>query len=188
MPDRPGGDGWLAVEAAAAGLAFGAVLEWASTALVGSFRPQDLADPYWRGVPWLRTDTSGFAAFIVAAICLLSSEYLRLRRRRRVAVTGEAAASPAAVPGEVTLLATAASETVAVLATGLFCYLSVNAVTHRFTLQIQATHLLSWPTEGTLRVVALLLCVVSFGVFRYLRPRVVAGREPPASSRPGQSR
>src|ERR1700729_1235254 len=72
MPDRPGADAWLAVEAAAAGLAFGSLLEWASTALVGSFRPQYLADPYWRGVPWLRTDTSGFAAFIVAGICLLS--------------------------------------------------------------------------------------------------------------------
>ena len=186
MPDRPGG-GWLAAEAAAAGLAFGALLEWASTALVGSFRPQDLPDPYWRGVPWLRTDTSGFAAFIVAAICLLTSEYLRLRRRR-AAAAGAAAPSPSAAPGEVALLAMAASETVAVLATGLFGYLSVNAVTHHFTLQLQATHLLSWPTEGTLRVAALLLCVVSFGLFRYLRPGIVAGRASPASSRPGQSR
>ena len=68
----------------------------------------------------------------------------------------------------------AAAETVAVLATGLFGYLSVNAVTHPATQQIQATHLLSWPTEGTLRVVALLLCIVSFGMVRYLRPRIAA--------------
>jgi hypothetical protein len=193
MPDRPGGDAWLAVEAAAAGLAFGSLLEWASTALVGSFRPLDLADPYWRGVPWLRTDTSGFAAFIVAAVCLLSSEYLRLRRRRRAASAGAVPPPPAsagtaplspasagAVPpplaGEAVLLAMAAAETVAVLATGLFGYLSVNAVTHHYTLQIQATHLLSWPTEGTLRVVALLLCIVSFGMVRYLRPRIVVRR------------
>ena len=187
MPDRPGADAWLAVEAAAAGLAFGALLEWASTALVGSFRPQDLADPYWRGVPWLRTDTSGFAAFIVAAVCLLSSEYLRLRRRRRPPSRGPAGQPPTAAGG-VAVLAMAASETVAVLATGLFAYLSVNAVTHHVTLQIQATHLLSWPTEGTLRVVALLLCIASFGLLRYLRPRVVAGRESPAASWPGQSR
>ena len=193
MPDRPSRNGWLAVEAAAAGLAFGSLLEWASTALVGSFRPLDLADPYWRGVPWLRTDTSGFAAFIVAAVCLLSSEYLRLRRRRRAASAGAAPPPPAsagtaplspasagAVPppsaGEAVLLAMAAAETVAVLATGLFGYLSVNAVTHHFTLQIQATHLLSWPTEGTLRVAALLLCIVSFGVVRYLRPRIAVRR------------
>lgn len=173
MPDRPGGDGWLAVEAAAAGLAFGSLLEWASTALVGSFRPLDLADPYWRVVPWLRTDTSGFAAFIVAAVCLLSSEHLRLRRRRSAASAG--AVPPPTAPGGV-LLAMAAAETVAVLATGLFGYLSVNTVTHPATQQIQATHLLSWPTEGTLRVAALLLCIVSFGMVRYLRPRIAARR------------
>jgi hypothetical protein len=174
MPDRPGGDAWLAVEAATAGLAFGSLLEWASTALVGSFRPLDLADPYWRVVPWLRTDTSGFAAFIVAAVCLLSSEYLRLRRRRSAA--SARAVPPPTAPGGAVLLAMAAAETVAVLATGLFGYLSVNAVTHPATQQIQATHLLSWPTEGTLRVVALLLCIVSFGMVRYLRPRIVARR------------
>jgi hypothetical protein len=175
MTDRPGGDAWLAVEAAAAGLAYGALLFWASTCLVGSFRPQDLADPYWRGIPELRTDTAGFAAFIVAAVCLLSSEYLRLRRRR--AVAARAATPPSvAVPGAAAVLAMAGSETVAVLATGLFGYLSVNAVTHPATLKIQATHLLSWPTEGTLRVVALFLCIGSFGLLRYLRPRIVAGR------------
>src|ERR1700744_487387 len=126
MPDRPGDGAWLAVEAAAAGLAFGSLLEWASTALVGSFRPDDLADPYWYRIPWLRTDTSGFAAFIVAAICLLSSEYLRLRRRRLAASAGSAPppASPASagsVPppaspasaGDGALLAMAAAETVA---------------------------------------------------------------------------
>jgi hypothetical protein len=183
MPDRPGGDAWLAVEAATAGLAFGSLLEWASTALVGSFRPLDLADPYWRGVPWLRTDTSGFAAFIVAAVCLLSSEYLRLRRRRSAVSAGAAppptppgAVPPPTAPGGAVLLAMAAAETVAVLATGLFGYLSVNTVTHPATQQIQATHLLSWPTEGTLRVVALLLCIVSFGMVRYLRPRIAARR------------
>jgi hypothetical protein len=183
MPDRPGADGWLAVEAAAAGLAFGSLLEWASTALVGSFRPLGLADPYWRGVPWLRTDTSGFAAFIVAAVCLLSSEYLRLRRRRSAVSAGAVpsavsagAVPPPTAPGGAVLLAMAAAETVAVLATGLFGYLSVNAVTHPATQQIQATHLLSWPTEGTLRVVALLLCIVSFGMVRYLRPRIAARR------------
>jgi hypothetical protein len=199
MPDRPGGDGWLTVEAAAAGLAFGSLLEWASTALVGSFRPLDLADPYWRGVPWLRTDTSGFAAFIVAAVCLLTSEYLRLRRRRPAASAGavpptasagaapptapgavppvaSAGAAPPTAPGGAVLLAMAAAETVAVLATGLFGYLSVNTVTHPATQQLQATHLLSWPTEGTLRVAALLLCIVSFGMVRYLRPRIAAQR------------
>ena len=176
MPDRPGGGFWLAVEAAAAGLAFGSLLLWASTCLVGSFRPQDLADPYWHGLPWLRTDTSGFAAFVVAAVCLLSSEYLRLRRRRRGGPAAPAGAAPPRTASGAALLAMAAAETVAILATGLFGYLSVNAVTHPATLQIQATHLLSWPAEGTLRVAALLLCVVSFGSLRYLRARIAARR------------
>ena len=85
------------------------------------------------------------------------------------------AVPPPTAPGAV-LLAMAAAETVAVLATGLFGYLSVNTVTHPATQQIQATHLLSWPTEGTLRVAALLLCIVSFGMVRYLRPRIAARR------------
>jgi hypothetical protein len=46
--------------------------------------------------------------------------------------------------------------------------------------------LLRW--ASTLRVAALLLSIASFGLLRYLRPRVVAGRESPASSWPGQSR
>ena len=78
--------GRLTVEAIMAGLAYGALLGWASTALVGSFRDQYLPDRYWQPIP-LRTDTSGFIAFLVAAICLATSEYLRLRRRRE-AVSG----------------------------------------------------------------------------------------------------
>jgi len=63
----------------------------------------------------------------------------------------------------------AVSETTAVVATGLAVYISVNAVTHPATLEIQATHLAAWPTEGTLRVAALLLCMCSVTVLRYLR-------------------
>ena len=55
-------------------------------------------------------------------------------------------------------------------AAGLVVYLSVNAVTHPATLRLQATHLLSWPAEGTLRVVALLLAAVYVAVLRYLWP------------------
>ena len=64
----------LIAEATTAGLAFGSVLFWASTCLVSPFPPQDLSDPYWDGIPSLCTDTSGFGAFIVAAISLAISE------------------------------------------------------------------------------------------------------------------
>ena len=160
----------LMVEAVTAGLAFGSLLWWASTCLVGIFRPQDLPDPYWDGMPWLRTDTSGFAAFVVAAICLTCSEYLRLRRRydncRRSATTADT--KTRITPALFVLLAI--SEAVTVLATGLVGYLSLNAISHPESLQLHVTHLLPWPAEGTLRLVALMLCVCSVAVFRYLRP------------------
>ena len=73
----------LVIEAITAGLAFGSLLSWASTCLVGSFRPQGLANPYWPSVPNLRTDTAGLIAFIICAICLITSEYLRLHRRKK---------------------------------------------------------------------------------------------------------
>ena len=66
------------------------------------------------------------------------------------------------------LFALAASETVAVLSTGLVGYLSVNAVTHPSTLELHVTHLLSWPSEGTVRVIALLLAAGSVSIVRYL--------------------
>jgi hypothetical protein len=71
---------WLAVEALAAGLAYGAGLCWASVCLVASFRPDGLGAPYWWDVPGLRTDTSGIIAFFILAAGLAASEYLRLRR------------------------------------------------------------------------------------------------------------
>lgn len=154
--------GRLAVEAVTAGLAFGALLGWASTALVGSFRGEDLAARYWQPIP-LRTDTSGFIAFLVAALCLATSEYLRLQRRR------EAVSGPP--PRAAATLVLAVAETVTILATGLFIYLSFNAITHPGSLHLHITHLLPWPAEGTVRVEALVLCVCSTAVWRYLRAR-----------------
>jgi hypothetical protein len=155
---------WLAGEALMAGLAYGAGLCWVSVCLVASFRPDGLGAPYWWDVPGLRTDTSGIIAFFLLAVCLAASEYLRLRRRQDASVTP----GPDWAGATMRPLALAISETVALLATGLAGYLSVNAVTHPWTLGIHATHLAAWPTEGTLRVAALLLCVGSVTVLRYL--------------------
>jgi hypothetical protein len=161
-PQRAGGRrrGRLAAEAVTLGLAFAGLLCWASTALVGSFRDQDLPLRYWQPIP-LHTDTSGFIAFLVAAVCLVTSGYLRLSRRR------EAVSGPP--PGPPAMLVLAVAETVAVLATGLFGYLSFNALMHPATLQLHITHLLPWPAEGTVRVEALLLCACSIAAWRYLR-------------------
>ena len=83
----------LALEASAAGLAYAAGLCWASVCLLASFRPDDLSTPYWRGVPGLRSDTCGILAFLAVAVCLATSEYLRLGRRRDAAAGNKQAPS-----------------------------------------------------------------------------------------------
>jgi hypothetical protein len=153
----------LAVEAATLGVGYASALCWASVALVGTFASDRLRSPYWPDLPWLRTDTTGEAAFALAAVCLAVSRYLRLRR---AAADGQrlSAGRPAAA-----VAAQAVAETGALLATAAFAYLSLNTVTHYYTLRIELTHLLSWPSEGTVRVIALGVCAVSVAATRYLR-------------------
>jgi len=170
--------GGRVVEAAAAGLAYGAGLCWASVCLLASFRPRELSNPYWADIPHLRADTSGIVAFAVLAVCLCASEYLRLRRRSTAIARGIQADLIAKINTEEKwrwkIFVLAMSETVVVLSTGLVGYLSVNAVTHPGTLQLHLTHLLPWPAEGTVRVIALLLSVGSVAILRYLWPVVTS--------------
>jgi hypothetical protein len=160
----------LVVEAVSFGLAYGAGLWWASVCLLASFRPSGLSAPYWNEISGLRTDTSGIIAFFAVAVFLTVSESLRLRRRYAVAVVPD----KAAVADLLSTATMAVSEVIGLLATGIVIYLSVNAVTHPETLNIQATHLAPWPTEGTLRVIAILLCVCSAAFFRFLRASTTA--------------
>ena len=164
----------LAVEAAAFGVGYASLLCWASVALVASFGTAPLASPYWPDLPWLRTDTTGVAAFALAAVSLFVSRYLRLRRRRGAPVQP----SPAGRPGPL-LAVQAAAEMAALLASAAFVYLSFNAVTHYYTLRLELTHLWPWVSEGTVRVIALGVCVLSVAVARYLRsaPGWSAGRD-----------
>jgi hypothetical protein len=152
----------LAIEAAALGLGYASVLCWASTCLVASFGAP--FTPYWPDIPWLRTDTTGIIAFVLAAAGLVVSKYLRLRRLRSGPAPRQMSERSAAVHA-----GQAVAETAAILATGVVAYLSVNAVTHGITLRMQLTHVLSWPSEGTVRVIALLICALSVAVTRYLR-------------------
>ena len=170
-----------------AGVGYAAALCWASVCLLASFRPDSLSSPYWSGIPFLRSDTSGIAGLVLAALCLCGSEYLRWRRHAAAECQpgGERPASrwpggagrrAPGLSGRGPLLLLSAAETSVLLCSGLVVYLSVNMVTHPATLRLQATHLLSWPAEGTLRVVALLLAAASVAVLRYLwpaRPRTV---------------
>jgi len=162
--ERARGKARPAVEATAAGVAWSSLFCWAGTCLVASFHPSYLATPYWYALSGLRTDTCGAAAFLVGAVSLVISKYLRLRRQQGAA----RAPVPRSVAGKVALVV-ALCETAAALSSGLVVYISVNAVTHPQTLVLQATHFASWPTEGTLRVLALAACAVSVAVLRYLR-------------------
>jgi hypothetical protein len=157
----------LLIESVAFGLGYTAVLIWSGSALVASFTGGE-ADPYWPAIPHLRTDTTGVIAFGVAAVSLVLSRYLQLRRR------SEAPAEPVARSAGVSLVQ-AVAETAAVLGTALVIYLSLNAVTHPITLRLQLTHLWPWPSEGTVRVIGLGICLAAVATSRYLRAG--AGRQ-----------
>ena len=162
-----GNRGRSLIEGAATGIAFGAGLSTLGAFLVASFRPDNLAMPYWSTLGWLRTDTTGAASFVVVAFTLVVSEYLRLRR-----TGGRSKSASARVPQTPRSdFMRAVAEVIAVLATAMVVYLSVNAVTHPLTLLLHATHFVNWPSEGTLRVIGLLLCIVSVGWLRYSKAR-----------------
>ena len=181
-PGRRRGRFRPAAEAAAAGLGFGAALCFAGVCLLASFRPDGLSAPYWSGLPGLRSDTTGIAAFAVLAVCATVAEYQRLRRRAsRLGSAPGPGPWPGEDPGPLRSLITALARVSALLSAALVIYLSVNAVTHPATLALHATHLLSWPAEGTLRVLALGLAVVSAATCRYLTARAGAGPRPEES-------
>ena len=154
-------NGKLVIESAAFGAGYTAMLIWVGSALVASFTGGE-ANPYWPVIPFLRTDTAGDLAFVVAIVSLVVSRYLQLRRR------GAAPAQPAARPAGFVMVQ-AMAETAAVLCTAVVIYLSFNAVTHPETLALQLTHLLPGPSEGTVRVISLGICLVAVATSRYLR-------------------
>jgi hypothetical protein len=154
-------NGKLIIESVAFGAGYTAMLIWVGSALVASFSGGE-ANPYWPVIPLLRTDTAGDLAFAVAIVSLVVSRYLQLRRR------GATPARPAARPAGLVMVQ-AMAETAAVLCTAVVIYLSFNAVTHPETLALQLTHLLPGPSEGTVRVIALGICLVAVAISRYLR-------------------
>ena len=155
------------------GLGYTAVLIWVGSALVGSFGSEEWT-PYWSAIP-LRTDTAGAIAFGVAIITLVPSRYLELRRRNGTPAQPTTESRPARV-----LAVLAVADIAMFLGTAIVIYLSCNAFTHPVTLNIQLTHLLAWPSEGTVRVVALGVCLVSVAVRRYLRATPARPGQPAA--------
>lgn len=161
MPVRES-SGWI--EGVLIGLGYASALASLSVFLVGSFRPQELPSPYWVQIRWLRTDTFGFLCFLVAALTITLSEYLRFSRtaRRQNREGGVAASS-------FDLFALATVRTLVAAGSTLVIYLSVNSITHPQTLLLPATHLLSWPTESTLRASALVVIACAVALSRSLQ-------------------
>ena len=160
----------LLLESALLGAGYAAALVWVGSALVGSFGYSE-GYPYWPVIARLRTDTAGFLAFAAAVVLLVAARYLELRRR--------AATPPAAPPVTRSAwvhLLQAAADIAVILGTGLVIYISFNEVTHPWTLREQVSHLLSGPSEGTLRAIALAACLLGLAARRYLRARAAVSQ------------
>ena len=167
------------VESVALGLGYAAVLIFGGAALVAAFSNNE-SSPYWALVPALRTDTSGVLAFVVALVSLPVSRYLELRRHGD---RGDTPARPVSRSAGVHAVQ-AVAEAAVVLATGLVIYLSLNAVTHPSTLELQLTHLAPRPSEGTVRVLGLFVCLAAVATRHYLRATATrpADAAPPAEN------
>jgi len=172
----------LLIESVAFGLGYAATLIWIGSAFVGSFGDFDDAYPYWPAIRGLRTDTAGALAFAVAVVTLVVSRYLQLRRRAASPVqSGTAAGQSAGGQSAGAAAVLAVADVGAVLATGVVIYLSVNAAMHPWTLPVQLSHLLPWPTEGTVRVACLAACLAAMAARRYLRAAGTLGGDQPAA-------
>lgn len=146
------------------GVTYSSGLVALSAFLVGSFRPRDLSHPYVGHLAWLRIDSFGIVCFFVATIGIAVSSYLRRSYgfTRHSATVGRA-------PSSISLFTTAVARSLVAAGTTLVVYISINAVTHPITLGKPATHLLSWPTEGTLRAVSLIVVAFAVAIDRALR-------------------
>ena len=91
------------------------------------------------------------------------SRYLQLGRRN-----GAPAERVPVARSPRVLAVQAVADVALVLATALVIYLSVNGAMHPWTLPIQLSHLLPGPSEGTVRVLSLGICLVAAAVRRYL--------------------
>ncbi len=162
---------WWVVEGAVTGLAAGSALVAVSVFAVGSLRPAELPVPYWVKLTWLRTDTLGVVCFFVATLAFAASESCRLSR----AATRLTSVSAARQRGRIHVLILAVARAFTAASVLLVAYLSVNAVTHPWSLDDPATHFASWPTESTLRVAACAVAIIAAGIARTERIAVGVG-------------
>jgi hypothetical protein len=152
-----------------AGIASACALVVLGVFAVASFRPADLPMPYWGPLDWMRTDTSGLLCFVMGIVAFGTSEYLRIQRRAdELGSIHGSMSSPPVQP----VISAAAARTFGIAGALVVMYLSVNAVTHPWSLGLPVSHLLTWPSESTLRVLALIVVAVATAVARAQRIQI----------------
>ena len=129
------------------------LLGWVYVAAYAAAHPLDLAQHITAVLP-LRRDTFGalaFAASAGAAIVLQAATGRVWERRRRRPTRG---------------LARAELNTVMVYGLLAWSYLSINSLTHPWTIPMRLTHFEPWPSEGSTAVLSFAASAVAFFLLR----------------------
>jgi hypothetical protein len=145
---------------------FGA-LGWLYAAIIGVVRPGDLSS---RIGPWIpvRHDTAGIICFGLSAVAYFVGGMFRPPREARMPNVpwrvhggdGDQTRGLRHTVGRASL------RTLFVYSTMILIYLMVQTVTYPATMPMALTHLLRWPTERSVLVVALLCSISSFILLR----------------------
>lgn len=128
------------------------LLGWIYVAVYAATHPRDLSVPIAAVVP-LRRDTFGALAFIASALAavVLQARTGRLWARRAAPVRS---------------LKPAVLNTIAGYGLLVWAYLCVNSMTHPWTMRMQLTHFVSWPSEGGTAVASYAASAVALYVVR----------------------
>lgn len=148
---------------------FGA-LGWLYVAIIGVVRPNDLPSWIASWIP-MRRDTTGIVCFGLSAVAYFlrgmfrpSSEARMPNLRWQAGGGGDQRATQ--TRGLSRTGAKASLRTLFVYSTMTLIYLMVQTVTHPETMAMALTHLLSWPTERSVLLLALLCSISSFILLR----------------------
>jgi hypothetical protein len=127
------------------------LLGWVYVAAVAAFRPDTLVAPLTTYLP-VRRDTFGVCCFIVSVVGAFALQI-------RYGLPARAARRASAVD--------AACRTVSFYALLIWAYLSVNSITHPWTIGRPLTHLAGFPTEGTTASGAFAASAVALFLLRF---------------------
>jgi hypothetical protein len=150
---------WAFVDTA---VVFGA-LGWLYVAVVAVVYPGELSFPIVVGIP-IRRDTLAIICFGVSAVAYFLREIRKQSSGSRDAFSRRT-------------VARASLRTIFVYSTMTAIYLMANSITHPKTMTMPLTHVVDWPTEGTVFAFASFCSVLSFFFLRVSVhvPRIAQG-------------